>query len=94
MRGRAEIEARNSPSKSSRSRSNVGEAINPDGVINQIEAARIQRRAGCCKSGAFLYGSQHSAIAGPNTQSCAFSEGSAVDVDVIQRPDADPVVAL
>ena len=71
----------------------VGEAINPDGVINQIEGGAIQATSWVLKERVRFDGQRitsHSWAAYPILR---FGEVPEVEVELIQRPDSDPVGA-
>jgi CO/xanthine dehydrogenase Mo-binding subunit len=61
----------------------VGETINPDGVINQIEGGAIQATSWVLKE----------RVRFDRRRITSFSEVPDVEVEVIQRPDMDPVGA-
>jgi CO/xanthine dehydrogenase Mo-binding subunit len=71
----------------------VGEAINPDGVINQIEGGAIQATSWVLKERVRFDTARITSHSWTEYPILRFSEVPAVDVDVIQRPDADPVGA-
>jgi nicotinate dehydrogenase subunit B len=71
----------------------VGEAINPDGIINQIEGGAIQATSWTLKEQVRF---DRNAITS-NTWSAypilRFSEVPEVDVEIVERPDMDPLGA-
>jgi len=71
----------------------VGEAINPDGVINQIEGGAIQATSWVLKERVRFDTARITSHSWTEYPILRFSEVPVVDVDVIQRPDADPVGA-
>jgi CO/xanthine dehydrogenase Mo-binding subunit len=71
----------------------VGEAINPDGVINQIEGGAIQATSWVLKERVRFDTARITSHSWTEYPILRFSEVPAVDVDVIQRPEADPVGA-
>ncbi|KRR03532.1 xanthine dehydrogenase family protein molybdopterin-binding subunit [Bradyrhizobium valentinum] len=71
----------------------VGETINPDGVINQIEGGAIQATSWVLKERVRF---DHRRITSTNWTEypiLRFSEVPDVEVEIIQRPDIDPVGA-
>ncbi|MDE5452916.1 molybdopterin-dependent oxidoreductase [Bradyrhizobium sp. CSA112] len=71
----------------------VGEAINPDGVINQIEGGAIQATSWVLKERVRF---DHQRVTSTNWTEypiLRFSEVPDVEVEIIQRPDMDPVGA-
>ncbi len=71
----------------------VGEAINPDGVINQIEGGAIQATSWVLKEQVRF---DHERITSNSWSSypiLRFSEVPEVQVEIIARPDVDPVGA-
>jgi CO/xanthine dehydrogenase Mo-binding subunit len=71
----------------------VGEAINPDGVANQIEGGAIQATSWVLKERVRFEGSRITSNSWTNYPILRFSEVPAVEVEVIQRPDVEPVGA-
>jgi CO/xanthine dehydrogenase Mo-binding subunit len=71
----------------------VGEAINPDGVINQIEGGAIQATSWVLKERVRFDTARIISNSWTEYPILRFSDVPAVDVDVIQRPEADPVGA-
>jgi nicotinate dehydrogenase subunit B len=71
----------------------VGEAINPDGVINQIEGGAIQATSWVLKERVRFDTDRITSNSWTEYPILRFSEVPAVEVDVIQRPEADPVGA-
>jgi nicotinate dehydrogenase subunit B len=71
----------------------VGEAINPDGVINQIEGGAIQATSWVLKERVRFDTARITSNSWTEYPILRFSEVPAVEVDVIQRPEADPVGA-
>jgi CO/xanthine dehydrogenase Mo-binding subunit len=71
----------------------VGEAINPDGVINQIEGGAIQATSWVLKE-RVRFDTQHiTSTTWNNYPILRFSEVPEVQVELIQRRDMDPVGA-
>ena len=71
----------------------VGEAINPDGVINQIEGGAIQATSWVLKERVRFDRSRITSTSWTDYPILTFSEVPAVDVEVIQRPEIEPVGA-
>src|SRR5262249_47712657 len=71
----------------------VGEAINPDGVINQIEGGAIQATSWVLKERVRFDRTRITSTSWTDYPILTFSEVPAVDVEVIQRPEIDPVGA-
>jgi nicotinate dehydrogenase subunit B len=71
----------------------VGEAINPDGVVNQIEGGAIQVTSWVLKERVRFDTARITSNSWTEYPILRFSEVPAVEVDVIQRPEADPVGA-
>jgi nicotinate dehydrogenase subunit B len=71
----------------------VGEAINPDGVTNQIEGGAIQATSWVLKERVRFDTARITSNSWTEYPILRFSEVPAVEVDVIQRPEADPVGA-
>jgi CO/xanthine dehydrogenase Mo-binding subunit len=71
----------------------VGEAINPDGVINQIEGGAIQATSWVLKERVRFDASRITSNSWTDYPILRFSEVPAVRVDIIQRPEIDPVGA-
>jgi nicotinate dehydrogenase subunit B len=71
----------------------VGEAINPDGVINQIEGGAIQATSWVLKERVRFDTDRITSNSWTEYPILRFSEVPAVEVDVIQRPEVDPVGA-
>jgi CO/xanthine dehydrogenase Mo-binding subunit len=71
----------------------VGEAINPDGVINQIEGGAIQAVSWVLKERVRFDRQRITSTSWTDYPILRFSEVPDVDVEVIQRSDADPVGA-
>jgi CO/xanthine dehydrogenase Mo-binding subunit len=71
----------------------VGEAINPDGVINQIEGGAIQATSWVLKERVRFDTARITSNSWTEYPILRFSEVPAVEVDVIPRPEADPVGA-
>ena len=63
----------------------VGEAINPDGVINQIEGGAIQATSWVLKERVRFDRSASPATAGRTIRSCVSARCREVEVEVIQR---------
>ena len=71
----------------------VGEAINPDGVINQIEGGAIQATSWVLKE-RVRFDRQHiTSRTWTDYPILRFSEVPEVEVELIQRPELDPVGA-
>ena len=71
----------------------VGEAINPDGVINQIEGGAIQATSWVLKERVRFDRQRITSTSWTEYPILRFSEVPDVEVEVIQRPDVDPVGA-
>jgi nicotinate dehydrogenase subunit B len=71
----------------------VGEAINPDGVINQIEGGAIQATSWVLKERVRFDSERITSNSWTDYPILRFSEVPAVDVEVIHRPEVDPVGA-
>jgi CO/xanthine dehydrogenase Mo-binding subunit len=71
----------------------VGEAINPDGVINQIEGGAIQATSWVLKERVRFDRKRITSTSWTDYPILRFSEVPDVEVEVIQRPDVDPVGA-
>jgi CO/xanthine dehydrogenase Mo-binding subunit len=71
----------------------VGEAINPDGVINQIEGGAIQAVSWVLKERVRFDRQRITSTSWTEYPILRFSEVPDVEVEVIQRPDIDPVGA-
>jgi nicotinate dehydrogenase subunit B len=71
----------------------VGEAINPDGVINQIEGGAIQATSWVLKERVRFDSQRITSSSWTDYPILRFSEVPQVQVDVIQRSDIDPVGA-
>lgn len=71
----------------------VGEAINPDGVINQIEGGAIQATSWVLKERVRFDRTRITSTSWTDYPILTFSEAPAVDVEVIERPDIAPVGA-
>jgi CO/xanthine dehydrogenase Mo-binding subunit len=71
----------------------VGEAINPDGVVNQIEGGAIQATSWVLKERVRFDRTRITSTSWTDYPILTFSEVPAVDVEVIQRPEIDPVGA-
>jgi CO/xanthine dehydrogenase Mo-binding subunit len=71
----------------------VGEAINPDGVVNQIEGGAIQATSWVLKERVRFNAERITSNSWTEYPILRFSEVPAVDVEVIQRPEVDPVGA-
>ncbi len=71
----------------------VGEAINPDGVINQIEGGAIQATSWVLKERVRFDHTHITSTSWTDYPILTFSEVPAVDVEVIQRPEIEPVGA-
>ncbi|HWL20247.1 MAG TPA: molybdopterin cofactor-binding domain-containing protein [Bradyrhizobium sp.] len=71
----------------------VGEAINPDGVVNQIEGGAIQATSWVLKERVRFDSMRVTSNSWTEYPILRFSEVPAVQVDVIQRPEVDPVGA-
>ncbi|MGH6751782.1 MAG: xanthine dehydrogenase family protein molybdopterin-binding subunit, partial [Bradyrhizobium sp.] len=71
----------------------VGEAINPDGVINQIEGGAIQATSWVLKERVRFDRQRITSTSWTEYPILRFSEVPDIDVEVIQRPEVDPVGA-
>jgi nicotinate dehydrogenase subunit B len=71
----------------------VGEAINPDGVINQIEGGAIQATSWVLKERVRFDDKRITSNTWSAYPILRFSEVPEVDVEVIARPDVEPVGA-
>ncbi len=71
----------------------VGEAINPDGVINQIEGGAIQATSWVLKERVRFDRQRITSTSWNEYPILRFSEVPDVEVEVIQRSDVDPVGA-
>ena len=71
----------------------VGEAINPDGVINQIEGGAIQATSWVLKERVRFDRTRITSASWTDYPILTFSEVPAVDVEIIQRPEIEPVGA-
>lgn len=71
----------------------VGEAINPDGVVNQIEGGAIQATSWVLKERVRFDRTRITSTSWTNYPILTFSEVPAVDVEIIQRPEIEPVGA-
>jgi nicotinate dehydrogenase subunit B len=71
----------------------VGEAINPDGVINQIEGGAIQATSWVLKEQVRFDRERITSNTWSSYPILRFSEVPEVQVEVISRPDLDPVGA-
>jgi CO/xanthine dehydrogenase Mo-binding subunit len=71
----------------------VGEAINPDGVINQIEGGAIQATSWVLKERVRFDRQRITSTSWTDYPILRFSEVPEVEVELIQRPDIDPVGA-
>ncbi len=71
----------------------VGEAINPDGVINQIEGGAIQATSWVLKERVRFDRSHITSTSWTDYPILTFNEVPAVDVEIIQRPEIEPVGA-
>jgi CO/xanthine dehydrogenase Mo-binding subunit len=71
----------------------VGEAINPDGIVNQIEGGAIQATSWVLKERVRFDRAGITSNSWTEYPILRFSEVPEVDVDVIQRPEIDPVGA-
>jgi nicotinate dehydrogenase subunit B len=71
----------------------VGEAINPDGVINQIEGGAIQATSWVLKERVRFDRQRITSTSWTDYPILRFSEVPEVEVELIQRPDSDPVGA-
>jgi CO/xanthine dehydrogenase Mo-binding subunit len=71
----------------------VGEAINPDGVINQIEGGAIQATSWVLKERVRFDRERITSTTWTDYPILRFSEVPQVDVELIQRPEIEPVGA-
>ncbi len=71
----------------------VGEAINPDGVINQIEGGAIQATSWVLKERVRFDRTRITSNSWTEYPILRFSEVPEVDVALIQRPDSEPLGA-
>jgi CO/xanthine dehydrogenase Mo-binding subunit len=71
----------------------VGEAINPDGVINQIEGGAIQATSWVLKERVRFDANRITSNSWTEYPILLFSEVPDVDVEVISRPEIEPVGA-
>jgi CO/xanthine dehydrogenase Mo-binding subunit len=71
----------------------VGEAINPDGVVNQIEGGAIQATSWVLKERVRFDRTHIMSTSWTDYPILTFSEVPAVDVEIIQRPEIEPVGA-
>jgi CO/xanthine dehydrogenase Mo-binding subunit len=71
----------------------VGEAINPDGVINQIEGGAIQATSWVLKERVRFDKTRITSNSWTDYPILRFSEVPEVEVEVISRPEIDPVGA-
>ncbi|MFH0301952.1 molybdopterin cofactor-binding domain-containing protein [Bradyrhizobium sp. 31Argb] len=71
----------------------VGEAINPDGVINQIEGGAIQATSWVLKERVRFDRQRITSTTWSDYPILRFSEVPEVEVELIQRPELDPVGA-
>jgi CO/xanthine dehydrogenase Mo-binding subunit len=71
----------------------VGEAVNPDGVANQIEGGAIQATSWVLKERVRFDRERITSTSWTDYPILRFSEVPAVEVEVIQRPEIDPVGA-
>jgi CO/xanthine dehydrogenase Mo-binding subunit len=71
----------------------VGEAINPDGVINQIEGGAIQATSWALKERVRFDRERITSISWSGYPILRFSEVPEVQVELIQRPDSEPLGA-
>ena len=71
----------------------VGEAINPDGVINQIEGGAIQATSWVLKESVRFDRQRITSTTWSEYPILRFCEVPDVEVEVIQRPEMDPVGA-
>jgi CO/xanthine dehydrogenase Mo-binding subunit len=71
----------------------VGEAINPDGVINQIEGGAIQATSWVLKEGVRFARDRITSTTWTDYPILRFSEVPQVQVELMQRPDVEPVGA-
>jgi CO/xanthine dehydrogenase Mo-binding subunit len=71
----------------------VGEAINPDGVINQIEGGAIQATSWVLKERVRFDRNRITSNTWTDYPILRFSEVPKVHIELIQRPDSDPLGA-
>jgi CO/xanthine dehydrogenase Mo-binding subunit len=71
----------------------VGEAINPDGVINQIEGGAIQATSWVLKERVRFDRTRITSNSWTEYPILRFSEVPQVEVELIQRPEIEPVGA-
>jgi CO/xanthine dehydrogenase Mo-binding subunit len=71
----------------------VGEAINPDGVINQVEGGAIQAVSWVLKERVRFDNKRITSTTWTDYPILRFSEVPEVEVELIQRPEMDPVGA-
>ena len=71
----------------------VGEAINPDGVINQIEGGAIQATSWVLKERVRFDARRITSNSWTDYPILRFSEVPEVDVELVLRPDSDPLGA-
>jgi CO/xanthine dehydrogenase Mo-binding subunit len=71
----------------------VGEAINPDGVINQIEGGAIQAVSWVLKERVRFDNKRITSTTWTDYPILRFSEVPEVEVELIQRPELDPLGA-
>ncbi|MFL6793281.1 MAG: molybdopterin cofactor-binding domain-containing protein [Bradyrhizobium sp.] len=71
----------------------VGEAINPDGVVNQIEGGAIQATSWVLKERVRFDRHRITSTNWAEYPILRFSEAPEVEVELIQRPELDPVGA-
>ncbi|OKO79830.1 molybdopterin cofactor-binding domain-containing protein [Bradyrhizobium sp. AS23.2] len=71
----------------------VGEAINPDGVVNQIEGGAIQATSWVLKERVRFDRARITSTSWTDYPILTFSDVPAVDVEIIQRPEIEPVGA-
>lgn len=71
----------------------VGEAINPDGVVNQIEGGAIQAASWALKERVRFDRTRVTSTSWTDYPILTFSEVPAVEVEIIQRPEIEPVGA-
>jgi CO/xanthine dehydrogenase Mo-binding subunit len=71
----------------------VGEAVNPDGVINQIEGGAIQATSWVLKERVRFDRERITSTSWSDYPILRFSEAPDVDVELIQRAEIDPVGA-
>ncbi len=71
----------------------VGEAVNPDGVLNQIEGGAIQATSWVLKERVRFDSTRITSNSWTEYPILRFSEVPDVDVEIISRPEIDPVGA-